>query len=187
MIPTRIIQSFWVILAIPWTEGLTGQNAHQNTSNNPYQNTYQNVYNSTHQIRCEIISDCNRKKRQIDQSLLRNTWWSCPPGADRISCLQHFSRDLLSDLQRCRQCPPADLPTYLPTLRATALQQLECSREILPSCKADATNGLLDLLQNILIQKARYCRFDLELYSRYINVLHRWQQCCTNTLNTTKP
>lgn len=127
-------------------------------------------FNSTHQVKCDLFSDCDLKRQQLELVLIRNTWWSC-----QGDCLQQFINDLFSNLQSqdCLGCLITEpLPTYLSQLRNTALQLYNKAITSSPlNCSLDTSRGAIDLLQNVLIQKSRYCRFDLDLYSKYITLI----------------
>lgn len=135
------------------------------------------AYNSTHQIKCNLVSNssCHAAEAEINYIQKRSTFWHCTQ-----NCWKRFHRDLLSNIDRTEctseKCFNHTMPAFVQNLQklARALYQNQMSSYFDPTKCNNVTNSMTNTLlvmQNALMIKSRFCIFDFELYTNYVDLL----------------
>lgn len=108
----------------------------------------------------------------------RSTWWHC--GGNLTHCLTHFDKDMSANLGS-RDCSPLTcfnhtLPAHFPSLRNLAMKAIMYPLSA-PTMGGDACqlkfSDEMELVINVLIQKARFCRFDIDLFANLIEMINQ--------------
>jgi len=97
----------------------------------------------------------------LSTQLNKGSWWTCTKGNPK-DCLAALVIDLQANLDACtcEQQDPA-LPASLKTLEA-----LSRTDQIMQQGQKDQFTPGMELLANVLIQKARFCVFDVGAFSK---------------------
>ncbi|PJF18348.1 pH-response regulator protein palI/RIM9 [Paramicrosporidium saccamoebae] len=123
--------------------------------------------NATHEIKCTVMQrgSCEKVQQEIQTTMGRTSWWHC--SGDLYTCLSRLDRDMRSNLLECKSiCSQHALPEHLSNLRALVLKSSTLEGD--STCTMGFTTAM-ELLANVLVQKSRFCHFDIELYARLID------------------
>lgn len=131
--------------------------------------------NSTHVLRCslEAGNGCHKIEKEIEYTMTRTTWWHC--GGNLTQCMSRFDTDMSTNLQS-PECSTAvcfnhTLPAHFARLRNMAMKAIMYQSGS-DTCQLNFSDEM-ELVVNVLIQKARFCRFDVDLFANLIEVMNQ--------------
>lgn len=140
------------------------------------------AYNSTHELRCELVrSGCHEVQREIEFTLQRSTWWHCRATStlsanETDTCSSRFHSDLMKNLFSAEcisgTCFNHSVPAYIGSLRESALKLYTVDSASLLQCTGQGVDDTLELMANVVIQKARFCRFDMDMYTKMTDLMN---------------
>lgn len=137
--------------------------------------------NATHSLRCEVVTGlgkCQNLSKELDKTISRSTWWHCD--GNLIKCLRRFDQDILTNL-RLGECSGGGCPN--PTVPAHFVSLRNLAKRMLTSLPLDSSGPgacrlrfgeELELIANVVVQKSRFCRFDIDLFGNMVEAIaHR--------------
>lgn len=153
------------------------------------------AYNSTHELRCELVrGTCHEVQREIEFTLQRSTWWHCRTNSTTSAngtdtCSSRFHIDLMKNLFSAEcisgTCFNHSVPAYIGSLRESALKLYTVDSASLLQCTGQGVDDTVELMANVVMQKARFCRFDMDMYAKMTDLINlqakQMQICSTST------
>lgn len=140
------------------------------------------AYNSTHSLQCELVrSGCGEMRHEIEFTLQRSTWWHCSANAtmsanSTSSCNDRFHADLMENLfsAECTSgnCFNHSVPAYIGSLRDSAMKLYTVDSASLLQCTSQGVGDTIELMANVIMQKARFCRFDMDMYVKMTDLVN---------------